>query len=120
MVTIVLISLIIYPCLGYIIGFSLTAHKDILNGVRPNSQNKVVLFLARPTSEIKGIEKLIFIVGILIWTVSFFLLATLPVILAEKFSLEISEYAGYAIIPLMIVGKLAGDKAWKTIPKRTG
>ena len=117
-VVVLLATLIIYIGLGYIFGFAVASHNDVLSGVRPESNNKFITFICRPTTEIKGVEKLIFSVGMIIWTLCFFALIALPVVLASKNSPEYSDYIIYAIIPLMFAGKLFGALSWKNVPKK--
>jgi hypothetical protein len=116
--TVILVTLISYSILGYIIGFALAAHKDILNGVRPESNNILIMFLGRPTNEIKGIQKLIFVIGILIWTICFFVLCALPFAMVEHYVPEFIDYVTYSAIPLLLASKFAGSRAWKNVPKQ--
>ncbi len=116
-VIVALVALLIYLFLGYVFGFAVASHNDILKGKRPITSNKLINFLARPTKEIQGIEKIIFIAGMLIWTIIFFLFVAVPVILAQKIAPNISEYVIYFLVPLMFIGRYIGIKSWKKLPK---
>lgn len=70
---------------GFVFGFSLASHADVLRGVRPATTNRLVLFLARPTSEFRLLESLLFLILMGTWLAIFFALCAVPAIIADRF-----------------------------------
>jgi len=103
---------------GTVFGFSAASHVDVLRGVRPNTTNRLILFLARPTSELGVLEAVIFIVLMCAWLAAFFGLCALPAIAAHYFSLDAATM-GSLVYGLFIIAALAGKRfgahAWKVI-----
>lgn len=81
---VVLIGLLSGGILGLVLGFSAASHRDVLSGFRPNTNNRFILFLARPTSEFTGLESALFLLLMLLWLAVFFGLCALPAIAAAK------------------------------------
>lgn len=114
-VAVALIGLLSGGVLGAFLGFSGASHRDVLSGFRPNTKNRLVLFLARPTSEMRGLESVFFLVLMLCWLVVFFGLCALPAFAAERFSGEGSSLIllayGFAFVAWWL-GRRAGAQVW--------
>lgn len=116
-IAIVLVSGILYMLLGVILGFSLSSHKDVLAGRRPNTTNRFILFLARPTQNIRGIDKVIFAVGIVLWFPLFIALVATPIVLASKYAPELEQLVFIMLVPCALVGKIYGSYKWRRLLK---
>ena len=53
--------------IGYITGFAMSAHPDILQGLKPRTNNKLLLLIARPTASFNYLERVMFIIIMLAW-----------------------------------------------------
>ena len=109
------LSVVIYLIVGFVVGFAITSHHYVLAGYRPNTTNKLILFLARPTSEIKGFQKLIYALSMLIWVPFFFTLIALPIVLSGKYAPDITQFILVGIIPVGFIGKIIGAKKWQSL-----
>lgn len=114
-IAIVIVSVILYMLLGVILGFSLSSHKGVLAGRRPNTKNRFILFLARPTQNIRGIEKAIFAVGIVVWFPLFIALVATPIVLASKYAPELEQLIFIMLVPCALVGKMYGSYKWRKL-----
>ena len=114
-VLIIAISVFLYVLFGVILGFALSSHNDVLLGRRPNTKNRLVLFLARPTQNIRGIEKAIFVVGMLLWVPLFVGIIATPIILAAKYATEIEKVVFLLLVPCVLIGKLYGSYRWRKL-----
>ena len=114
-IAVIAISGILYLILGTILGFALSSHKDVLAGYRPNTNNRLILFLARPTQNIRGIEKVIFVIGMLLWFPVFIGLVAAPIVLASKYAPDSEQLIFLMLIPCAIVGKLYGSYKWRKL-----
>lgn len=74
-----ILSIVIYLIVGFVVGFVTTSHHYVLAGYRPKTSNKLILFLARPTRDITGFQKLIYALAMIIWVPIFFTLIALPI-----------------------------------------
>jgi len=77
-IVVIVVSLMCGFVVGAILGFSFAAHPTILEGARPRTNSRIVLFLARPTSELDGAELVLFAVTMLLWAAVLFGLCGLP------------------------------------------
>ena len=57
---------------GIVFGFSMASHADVMRGVRPATSNRLILFVARPTSEFRSWESVVFLLLMLVWLAVFF------------------------------------------------
>lgn len=113
-----LIGLLAGGCLGVVLGFSVASHKDVLRGVRPTTKNQLILFLARPTREMKGAEAIGFLLLMLVWVALFFALVLAPGIASTRLSGD-----GPPLLPLAYgctavawwVGQKFGAHAWRAM-----
>ena len=104
--------------IGTILGFSMASHYDVLRGVRPNTKSRLILFLARPTSEFTSLESVLFLFLMLVWIAVFFGLCAVPAIVSSQFSEEkmLSIEMVYAAFVLAAwFGRKFGAHAWKVI-----
>lgn len=102
--------------IGVIFGFSIASHNDVLRGVRPLTQNRFILFLARPTSEFSFFEGVLFFALILAWLVAFFAICAVPAFVSSKMSNGglIAAEIVYAIFVLAgWLGRKFGAHIWK-------
>lgn len=105
-------------CLGVVLGFSVASHKDVLQGVRPTTTNRLILFLARPTREMKFLEAIVFLLLMLVWLAVFFGLVAAPAIASTRLSgdsppLILLAYGCAAVA--WWVGQKFGAHAWSTM-----
>ena len=110
-----ILSIVIYLIVGFVVGFVTTSHHYVLAGYRPKTSNKLILFLARPTRDITGFQKLIYALAMIIWVPIFFTLIALPIILSGKYASEMTTYILIGLIPIGFVGKLIGAKKWESL-----
>ena len=100
---------------GVVFGFSIASHADVLRGVRPNTTNRLILFLARPTSEFGLFGGILFVVLMLAWLAVFFGLCALPAIAAQRLTgdgppLVLVAYGFFAVATWL--GRRFGAHAW--------
>jgi hypothetical protein len=101
--------------LGVVVGFSFASHKDVLRGVRPTTKNKLIVFLARPTTDLSLTEGVIFLLLIVAWLAVFIALLLLPGVAAERLSgdgppLILPAYG--AAVAAWWLGQKFGAHAW--------
>jgi hypothetical protein len=113
-----LIGILSGGALGIVLGFSVASHRDVLSGIRPNTRNRLILFLARPTSEMRGFETVLFLILMLLWLVVFFGLCALPAVAAGRFEgdgppLFLVAY-GFAVGAWWL-GQRIGIQAWSNM-----
>lgn len=104
--------------IGTIFGFSLASHHDVLRGIRPHTKNRVILFLARPTSEFSSLESVLFFFLMLVWLAVFFALCAVPAIVSSQFLAEngLPIEVVYGVFVLIVwLGQKFGAHAWKVI-----
>jgi hypothetical protein len=100
---------------GFVFGFSLASHADVLRGVRPATTNRLVLFLARPTSEFRLHESLLFLILMGTWLAVFFALCAVPAIVAGRFlpDTELLMPVGYLLfVAAGWLGRRFGKHVW--------
>ncbi|WP_444893094.1 hypothetical protein ACJJIE_22985 [Microbulbifer sp. TRSA001] len=114
-IVIVVVSGILYLIFGVVVGFALSSHKDVLLGRRPNTQNKFILFLARPTQSMQGIDKVVFVIAMLLWFPVFICLVAAPIVLASKYAPELEQLIFIMLIPCVLAGKFYGSYKWRTL-----
>ena len=71
---------------GFVFGFAVSSHHDVLRGIRPDTQNRFLLFMCRPTAGLRPIETLMIFLLLCVWLVLFFLLLAAPAIAAQHFT----------------------------------
>ena len=86
--------------LGFVLGFSVASHADVLRGVRPTTRNPLVRFLARPTSEFTLCQGILFLILMVAWLAAFFILFAIPAVASSKFTadLEWLPLVGYSLL----------------------
>lgn len=102
--------------IGGIFGFSVASHNDVLRGVRPHTESRLIHFLARPTSEFSLFEGALLFVIILVWLVIFCALCALPAIVYSRTSNNglITVEIVYTIFVLAgLLGRKFGGHVWK-------
>lgn len=100
---------------GFVFGFSLASHADVLRGVRPATTNRLVLFLARPTSEFRLLESLLFLILMGTWLAVFFALCAVPAVVAGRFlgDAELLMPVGYVLFVVAgWFGRRFGKHVW--------
>ena len=103
---------------GLIKGFAQAAHRDVLAGIRPNVQSRLLRAFFRPSFELSSAETLAVFGAVLLSVVAFFGLCTLPIYVAEKLGID-------GAIPVSIVVALValfaaapvGRRLWAKVPK---
>lgn len=113
-----LVSLICGGILGITLGFSAASHRDVMSGFKPKTNNHFILFLVRPTSEMRGLEAIAFLILMLVWVVAFFALAALPAVVSQKLTgdgppLIVPAYI-FAAVAWWVGGRL-GARAWSNM-----
>ena len=111
----VISSVAICFLIGHVLGFSYTSHNDVLAGKRPNSKNKFILFVARPTSEIKGASFIVFLLALMLWLIVFVFAAWASIILLIKFSPENFKYLVWLVFLCVFLGFKNGEYAWQKL-----
>lgn len=99
-------------------GFGLASHADVLRGVRPNTMNRLILFLARPTNEFGLLSGILFLALMCVWLVIFFGLCALPAIVSQRLSgdgppLSLVAYGFFAVATWL--GRRFGVHAWSVM-----
>ena len=112
---IVVLCIFLYLIFGVIIGFSASSHKDVLAGHKPNTKSRIILFLARPTREIRGLQRLLFIICMLLWIPVFLTIGGAPILLAAKYAPEYLQTVFILLVPCVIIGKLYGSHKWRQL-----
>lgn len=115
---VLLVGLVSGALLGGVLGFGAASHKDILRGVRPNTRNRFLLFVARPTSEARGWEAIAFLLLIIAWLAVFFGLVLMPGVAAERLAGEgppLHLYAYGATAVAWWLGSKFGAHVWRTL-----
>ncbi|MBV8034943.1 hypothetical protein [Roseateles sp.] len=103
---------------GFVFGFALTSHADVLRGIRPNTKNRLVLFLARPTSEMGLLSSVLFLAIMCAWLAVLFGPCALPAIASEHLSgdgppLILLAYGCFALAAWL--GRSFGAHAWRVM-----
>jgi hypothetical protein len=103
---------------GFAFGFAMNSHHDVLRGIRPDTQNRFLLFMCRPTAGLRPIETLVMFLLVCGWLALFFLLVAAPAIAAQHFTPD------HATAPLIAYGAFLacawalsrlGAHAWRTL-----
>jgi ABC-type phosphate/phosphonate transport system permease subunit len=115
---IAIVGLLCGGILGVVLGFSVASHRDVLRGVRPNTKNRLILFLARPTAEMNAWEGVVFFLLMVLWLGVFFTLLALPGIAAGRLSgdgppLELLAIGSTAVA--WWLGHKFGAHAWRVM-----
>jgi hypothetical protein len=99
---------------GFVFGFGIAAHKDILSGVRPNTTSRLLLLMCRPSRELSSTETLTVFAVLVVWLVLFLALIGAPIVVADKL---VGSSAGPVVLAILgagvITGRVAGRKTWK-------
>jgi len=65
-------AIIMWGAVGYLFGFSLTAHGGVVSGFRPRTNNRLLLAICRPTASLSLPGKIVFALAMLAWVPIFF------------------------------------------------
>jgi hypothetical protein len=115
---VVFTGLAVGSVIGTIFGFSLASHHDVLAGRRPNTSNRFLKWICRPTREFGLGESLLFLLLMLLWVVVFFAFFAIPVVVAVKIDGEDSSLMGVAIATCVAASFFArhiGSKLWQRL-----
>lgn len=121
MLSAVLVAIVGVVCggiVGVVFGFSATSHPDVLRGVRPDTNSRIIRFLARPTAEMSPAEGLLFILLMLAWLGVFFGLMLLPGVAAGRLTEDTVPLVPVAYVFTAVAGWLGfkfGAHAWRTM-----
>ena len=100
--------------IGTTFGFGITAHNDILRGVRPNTTSRLLLWLCRPSSQFSSAETLGLFTLLVAWFMVFLGLVGVPIVVATKLIGAEAVSIAFAIFVVgVLAGHAAGRKAWK-------
>ena len=113
-----IVSLLAGGVAGFVMGFSLTAHPDILRGVRPATTSRFLLFICRETKELNFVEGIAMLVLVLGWLVIFFALCGVPAVLAGHLggaSATLPTLGYVSFVAAWWVFRKYGAHAWRVI-----
>ena len=121
MLSAVLVAIVGAVCggiVGIVFGFSATSHRDVLRGVRPVTDSKIIRFLARPTAEMNPAEGVLFVFIMLAWLAVFFGLMLLPAVASGRLTegaVPLAPVAyGFTAVAWWLGFKF-GARAWRTM-----
>lgn len=121
MLSAVLVAIVGAVCggiVGVVFGFSATSHTDVLRGVRPVTNSRIIRFLARPTAEMSPAEGVLFVLLILAWLAVFFGLMLLPAVAAGRLTEDTVPLVPLAYGVTAVawwLGFKFGAHAWRTM-----
>lgn len=110
-----LVAVITGGAIGIIFGFSLASQQDVLSGYRPNTTNRFLLFVCRPTSEFSAFESILFFFLIIGWLGLFVLLCAAPAIVAVRLDGEGTPAMTLSLLVFFVASYLArniGKNLW--------
>jgi hypothetical protein len=115
---VILCGVLIGSALGYLFGFVNASHADVMAGVSPRTNNKILLFFARRTAYLNWWEGSVFFIVILAWIPLFFGLCAVPIVIGNI--LDVDDPVTTRVAYLMFVGGLFfarrfGAKAWRNL-----
>ncbi len=115
---VILSAVCVGSLIGYIFGFAMSAHSDVMNGVRPRTNNRFLLFIARPTASFNFVEGIVFFFLMLAWLPIFFGLCAVPAIIGNKLGIDdaLLIKVTYAVfVGVVFVARRYGAKAWSAL-----
>ena len=115
---IILSAVCVGGLIGYIFGFAMSAHPDVVNGVCPRTNNRFLLFIARPTTSFNSVERIVFFFLMLAWLPIFFGLCAVPAMVGTKLAGDdpLLIKVTYAVfIGVSFVTRRFGAKAWAAL-----
>ncbi len=104
--------------IGYIFGFAIAAHPDVVEGVRPKTNNRFLLLIARPTASLNPVERIVFIFVMLAWLAIFFGLCAVPALVATKLGVDdllLVKVAYLIFAGVSFYARRYGAKAWRIL-----
>jgi len=110
-----LVAVITGSCLGIISGFSIASQKDVLAGFRPNTNNRFLLFVCRPTSELTFVDAILFVLLLVTWLALFVILIVAPAIVALQIDQEneLAVRVSLVIVAVFIfISRNIGKNLW--------
>ena len=112
---VILSAICVGGLIGYISGFAMSAHSDVMSGVRPRTNNRFLLFMARPTASFNFAEGIVFLFLMLAWIPIFLGLCAIPAIIGSKLDIDDSLLikVTYAVfVGAAFLARRYGAKAW--------
>jgi hypothetical protein len=103
---------------GFVFGFALSGHHDVLRGIRPDTQNRLLLFICRPTADLRPIETLVMFLLLCVWLALFLFLLAAPAIAAQHFTPDSPTAPLIAYGTFLASGWILsrfGAHAWRTL-----
>lgn len=104
--------------IGYIFGFAMSAHSDVISGLRPRTNNRFLLFIARPTASFNFVERVVFFFLMLAWLPTFFGLCAVPAIVGTKLGVDdplLIEVTYAVFVGFAYFSRRYGAKAWSAL-----
>jgi hypothetical protein len=117
-ILVILSSVLVGAVLGYVMGFSIAAHPDVMAGVRPKTNSKFLLFMARPTASFSFLEGILFLLVMLAWLPTFFALFAVPAMIGNQLGVQDSVTITVAYVVLggvLLFARRFGVKAWNAL-----
>lgn len=115
---IILSGVLIGSIVGYIFGFATASHADVMAGVRPRTNNKILIFFARPTATLNWWEGSVFAIVMLVYIPIFFGLFAVPLVIGIKLNIDdpITIRFTYSICAgAVFFTRHFGTKAWRNL-----
>lgn len=115
---VVLSAVLVGSIIGYIFGFAVASHADVLEGVRPRTNNKFLLFIARPTADFKWWEGIMFAIAMLAWIPIFFGLCAVPALIGNGLAIDdpMIFKVTYVIFGcVLFFARRFGAKVWRNL-----
>jgi len=79
-----LVAVLAGGCIGAVFGFTIAANRDVMLGYRPNTTNKFLLFICRPTREFSALEAIGLFAVVVGWLALFVALCGAPIMVASR------------------------------------
>jgi hypothetical protein len=111
-------GVLIGSVVGYIYGFATASHADVMAGVCPRTNNKILIFFARPTATLNWWEGSLFVIVMLAYIPIFFGLFAVPAVIGIKLNIDdpITIKVTYSIsVGALLFARRFGTKAWRNL-----
>jgi hypothetical protein len=105
--------------IGFVQGFAMTAHGDVMSGIRVPTRYRLLGMFARPSSELTSAETLLVFAMILGWCAVFLGLCMLPFWVAGHLQLDDALFTiAVSALVAYIVSSKVGKYVWGRVSNR--